>query len=57
MTDLWIQPTGAALAADVHGIDLSKPISDTVFARIAQAWGEHLVFCVMRQPPDDSLFP
>jgi len=25
MSDLWIQPTGAALAADVHGVDLSRP--------------------------------
>ena len=55
MTDLWIQPTGAALAADVHGIDLSKPISDTVFARIAQAWGEHLVLRFSGQKLDDRM--
>lgn len=43
MTEMWIQPTGAALGADVHGIDLSQPISEETFQRIADAWAEHLV--------------
>ena len=37
MSEVWIQPTGGALAADVHGVDLSWPVSDAAFARIAQA--------------------
>lgn len=53
MSELWIQPTGAALAADVHGVDLSRPVSDTVFARIADAWAEHLVLRFSGQRLDD----
>ncbi|WP_439611039.1 TauD/TfdA dioxygenase family protein [Reyranella sp.] len=53
MSDLWIQPTGAALAADVHGVDLSRPIDDAVFQRIVEAWGEHLVLRFSGQRLDD----
>ncbi len=53
MTQLWIQPTGAALAADVYGVDLSKPMDDTTFDTIAKAWGEHLVLRFSGQKLDD----
>ena len=53
MSELWIQPTGGALAADVHGVDLSKPLSDAAFGRIAEAWGEHLVLRFSGQKLDD----
>ena len=43
MSELWIQPTGAALGADVHGVDLSRPVTDADFDRILQAWRDHLV--------------
>ena len=55
MSELWIQQTGAALAADVHGVDLSQPISDAVFARIADAWSEHLVLRFSGQKLDDHM--
>ena len=32
MSEVWIQPTGGALGADVHGVDLSKPLSDATSA-------------------------
>jgi taurine dioxygenase len=53
MSHLWIQPTGGALGADVHGIDLSQPIDDATFARIAEAWGDHLVLRFSGQKLDD----
>ena len=53
MSELWIQPTGAALAADVHGVDLSKPVSDAVFKEILAAWNEHLVLRFSGQRLDD----
>ena len=53
MTELWIQPTGGALGADVFGIDLSQPVSDAQFERIAKAWGEHLVLRFSGQKIDD----
>src|SRR5471032_263977 len=43
MTAIWIQPTGGALGADVHGVDLSRPLDDATFKRIGEAWAEHLV--------------
>jgi taurine dioxygenase len=55
MSDLWIQPTGAALAADVHGVDLSKPLSEMVFQRIAAAWAEYLVLRFSGQKLDDRV--
>ena len=55
MSEVWIQPTGAALAADVHGVDLSRPVSDEVFARIADAWAEHLVLRFSGQKLDDRM--
>ena len=55
MSNLWIQPTGAALAADVHGVDLSQPVGDEVFARIADAWAEHLVLRFSGQRLDDPM--
>src|SRR5262245_19546036 len=53
MRDLWNQPTGAALAADVHGVDLSQSVSDVVFKRIAEAWADHLVLRFSGQKLDD----
>ena len=53
MTDLWVQPTGGALGADVHGADLSQQMSDATFARIADAWGKHLVLRFSGQKLDD----
>jgi taurine dioxygenase len=54
MTALWIQPTGGALGADVHGVDLSKPVDDATFAHIAEAWAEHLVLRFPGQRIDDA---
>ncbi len=55
MSEVWIQPTGGALAADVHGVDLSKPLSDATFGRVAQAWAEHLVLRFSGQKLDDPM--
>lgn len=54
---LWIQPTGAALGADVHGVDLSKPLDEATFAAIEKAWAEHLVlrFPGQRLSDDDLM--
>ncbi|MCA0303320.1 MAG: TauD/TfdA family dioxygenase [Proteobacteria bacterium] len=53
MTDLWIRPSGAALGADIHGVDLSRPVSDAQFAEIAEAWKIHLVLRFSGQRIDD----
>src|SRR5438874_1306559 len=38
-----VKPTGAALAADIEGVDLSGALSPETVAAIEQAWGDHLV--------------
>jgi taurine dioxygenase len=53
MSEFWVQPNGGALGADVYGVDLSKPIDDATFERIAEAWGEHLVLRFSGQKIDD----
>ena len=40
---LWVQPTGAALGADVFGVDISRPLPVVQREAIARAWAEHLV--------------
>jgi taurine dioxygenase len=55
MSEVWIQPTGGALGADVHGVDLSQPVSDAAFARIAEAWSRHLVLRFSGQRIDDRM--
>jgi taurine dioxygenase len=39
----WVQPTGAALAADIHGLDLTRPLAADAVTFIGQAWAQHLV--------------
>ncbi len=41
--ELEVVPVGAALGADIRGVDLSRPITDAAFGRIEAAWHEHLV--------------
>ena len=45
MTDasFRVEPVAGALGAQIHGVDLSKPLSDETFAEIRNALHEHLV--------------
>jgi taurine dioxygenase len=54
MNKMWIQPTGSALGADVHGIDLSQTVDEPTFKRIAAAWDEHLVLRFSGQKINDA---
>jgi taurine dioxygenase len=40
---LAVHPVAGALGAEISGVDLSKPLDDTLFAEMRQAWIEHLV--------------
>src|SRR5208282_852216 len=52
-----VRPTGAALAADIDGVDLASPLSPETVAAIKQAWGDHLVlrFRGQRLSDDDLM--
>ncbi|MBB44426.1 MAG: hypothetical protein CMM44_11795 [Rhodospirillaceae bacterium] len=49
--DISIEPTGAALGAYVHGIDLNDPIDPKIKNQILDAWHEHIVLIY----PDQNL--
>jgi taurine dioxygenase len=49
-----VRPTGAALGADIEGVDLSQPLDPAVLAAIKQAWAEHLVLRFRGQRLDDD---
>jgi taurine dioxygenase len=38
---LEVIPTGAALGADIAGIDLAQPLRPAEFGAIRQAWMQH----------------
>lgn len=46
---LSIEPTGAVLGATLHGLDLSRPLTDADFAAILRALGEHGVLRIPGQ--------
>lgn len=49
-----LQPTGAALGADIAGANLSGPLSPEIVADIKQAWGDHLVLRFRGQSLSDD---
>jgi taurine dioxygenase len=54
-----IIPTGAALGAEIRGVDLAKPIDDATFAVIEQAYNEYGVIFFRGQqitPPQQVAF-
>lgn len=50
---ITVTPTGAALGADVAGIDLSRPLDDATFKAVEKAWHDHLVLRFRGQKLDD----
>ncbi|HTE15242.1 MAG TPA: TauD/TfdA family dioxygenase [Burkholderiales bacterium] len=55
-TKITVIPSGAALAADVVGVDLSQPIGADLYTQIRKAWNEHLVLRFRGQKLDDPAF-
>jgi taurine dioxygenase len=49
-----VRPTEAALAADIDGIDLSRPLDTETLAAVNRAWGEHLVLRFRGQTLSDD---
>ena len=41
--DIEIKPLAGSLGAEIHGVDLSKPLDDQTFDKIHQAWLDHIV--------------
>src|SRR5260370_29533335 len=49
-----VQPTGAALGADIEGVDLAQPLSAEIVGAIKLAWSDHLVLRLRGQRLDDE---
>tara|TARA_R110000824_G_scaffold390760_17_gene588002 strand:+ start:39258 stop:40115 length:858 start_codon:yes stop_codon:yes gene_type:complete len=47
-------PTGAALGAEVRGLDLTSPLSPEIFDAVQQAWYDHSVLLFRGQSLDDD---
>ncbi len=47
-----IAPTGAALGAEIKGVDLARPLDAETLARIHRAWLDHLVIVLRGQEID-----
>jgi len=47
-------PTGAALGAEIRGIDLCKPLSDSAFEQLLRGWHDNLVVLIRGQPLTDA---
>ncbi len=53
-TKIEIVPSGAALGAEIRGVDLENGLDDAVFDAIYAAWLEHLVLRFRRQALSDE---
>ena len=49
LSDLEVIPSGAALGAEVRGLDFSEPMGEAVRSRIKDLWHEHLVLVIRGQ--------
>jgi taurine dioxygenase len=52
--EVRVRPTGAALAADIEGVDLAGDLSPETMAAIKAAWGDHLVLRFRGQSLSDD---
>ena len=53
-TAVRVIPTGAALGADIEGVDISRPLSEATVNAVLQAWADHLVLRFRNQNLKDE---
>jgi taurine dioxygenase len=49
-----VKPSGAALGAEIEGVDFSLPVPEDVKAALRQAWADHMVLLIRGQKIDDD---
>jgi len=56
VSDIEIVPGGAVLGAEIRGIDLSKPLDNSAFSLIEDAFNRHSVLCFRDQRLNEEQF-
>lgn len=54
LASLNVVPTGAALGAEIRGLDLSQPVPEDEKEALRKAWAEHMVLLFRDQNIDDE---
>lgn len=54
--DVRVIPSGAAVGAEIQGVDLSRPVPEATKAILRQAWSDHLVLLWRNQTLPDISF-
>jgi len=54
--NIGVVPSGAALGAEIRGLDLSQPVPEAAQAKLRQAWADHLVLLWRDQTLPDFSF-
>ena len=49
-----VVPSGAAVGAEIRGVDLSVPVPEDVKAALRKAWADHMVLLIRGQKIDDD---
>lgn len=49
VSEIDVIPSGAALGAEIRGLDLSKPMNDQTFSSVEQTFNDHSVLCFRDQ--------
>ena len=54
MAAFEVVPSGAAVGAEIRGIDLSQPVPEDVKEALRKAWADHMVLLIRGQKIDDD---
>ena len=54
LASFQVVPSGAAVGAEIRGVDLSQPVPEDVKEALRKAWADHMVLLIRGQKIDDD---